>query len=655
MQKRFDNVLNKQGNALQGIRVSVQVYPGATPASIYASNGTDLIGGSYVTTDALGYYEYYAEDGRYIEVISGPGIETETINDILIEDATSDLADSTDATLGDALVAVKLEATGSVARTQHDKNADFVSVLDFVPVALVSGILARTDATDLSAYIQAGIDALALRDGGILYFPSGRYTGNVTLKEGVVLWGAPVTHVPWNSEGVRLDAAATGIVIDTPVAETRSCGVVGIGIQGLGSGTACKGIRFRDVARGMVKGCTFNNFSDEALLEDSGCVACAYEDLFAQNCLLDRSQAAKIGAFDFGGTDQHVSRVEGTASVSALSDANAYLCGVVVRGDNGFYSSVIGEISDEGIHVVSGATLNRFTDCRADLNLGNGWNVVGTDNTFENCHGINNSQETTNTYDNWVFASSSGSNQTTNCKAYSNVAKVARYGFNDLVASATTKNRHINPLSTGAGTAEYLNDNANGSAFHFPENMHVTFTANTTTPSIAGLRYFRTANSNPTTITNFTGGVSGQQIQVLCNDANTTIQHNGSTITLIGAGNKKLRSGVIYKFIKTSAVWRETTELPLGVTADVGNAAKTLQYRLDEETQIWATTLTADRAVTLSTTGAIAGAKFRIVRTATGAFNLNVGTGPLKALGIGTWCDVEYNGSAWVLTAYGAL
>ncbi|RWN51925.1 hypothetical protein [Mesorhizobium sp.] len=66
-------------------------------------------------------------------------------------------------------------------------------------------------------------------------------------------------------------------------------------------------------------------------------------------------------------------------------------------------------------------------------------------------------------------------------------------------------------------------------------------------------------------------------------------------------------------------------------------------------------TLTADRAVTLSTTGAFAGMKFRITRTGGGAFNLNVGTGPLKALATNTWAEFSYNGTAWYLAAYGAL
>lgn len=535
--------------------------------------------------------------------------------------------------------------SGAVSRTVQAKARDIYSVKDF-------GVVGDGTTND-STNFQAAIDAVNAAGGGLLYVPFGEYVCNVTLKEGVVLFGQPMTHVPWQTDGARLIAAAAGAVIDTPVTETRSCGVIGLGIQGLGAGTACKGIRFRDVTRGQVKGVTFNNLSDEGLLVDSTSIACVFEDILAQNCLLDRSQAAKIGAVDFDGTDHHISRVEATTSQSALSDANAYLCGAVIRGDNCFVDSLIGEISDEGIHLTSGASLNRFVNCRADLNFGNGWNVIGTNNRFANCDAINNSQETTNTYDNWLFTG--GTNQAVNCMSLSNIVKVSRYGFNDTVSSATTKNRHINPTSSGSGTAEFLNDNANGSAFHFPEHQHVSFSADNATPSVSGQRYFRTANATPTTITNFTGGVSGQQIELLCNDANTTIQHNGSTITLVNAGNKKLRSGVIYKFIRTSSVWRESDYFPLGVTADVGDAAKTLQARLNEETQIWATELTQDRAVTLSATGAYAGAKFHIARPAIGAFNLNVGTGPLKALAAGEWCEVTYSGAAWVLTKFGAL
>jgi hypothetical protein len=66
-------------------------------------------------------------------------------------------------------------------------------------------------------------------------------------------------------------------------------------------------------------------------------------------------------------------------------------------------------------------------------------------------------------------------------------------------------------------------------------------------------------------------------------------------------------------------------------------------------------TLTSDVALTLSTTGATRSTVWRITRTGSGAFNLNVGTGPLKALAVNTWCEVRYDGSAYYLAAYGAL
>lgn len=93
------------------------------------------------------------------------------------------------------------------------------------------------------------------------------------------------------------------------------------------------------------------------------------------------------------------------------------------------------------------------------------------------------------------------------------------------------------------------------------------------------------------------------------------------------------------------------------VSADNGDLAKTLTYGSNETTQRWATPLTAPRAVTLSTTSAVNGAHFHIVRTAaaTGASTLDVGTGPLKSLAVSQWCDVEYQGAAWMLTGFGSL
>ena len=105
---------------------------------------------------------------------------------------------------------------------------------------------------------------------------------------------------------------------------------------------------------------------------------------------------------------------------------------------------------------------------------------------------------------------------------------------------------------------------------------------------------------------------------------------------------------------KRHALLRRFTER---VSGDYGDADATLTIGASPTTTVWDTALTADRTVTLSSMGAYNGARFRIVRTAnaTGPFSLNVGSGPLKALSAGEWCDVEFDGSRWRLTAAGSL
>ncbi len=91
------------------------------------------------------------------------------------------------------------------------------------------------------------------------------------------------------------------------------------------------------------------------------------------------------------------------------------------------------------------------------------------------------------------------------------------------------------------------------------------------------------------------------------------------------------------------------------VSADRGDSSVTLLFGVDEPTQRFATVFGANRVVTLSATGAVNGAGFRIVRTGLGAFTLDVGG--LKTIPSGTaaFVDVQYDGAAWRLTGYGTL
>lgn len=91
------------------------------------------------------------------------------------------------------------------------------------------------------------------------------------------------------------------------------------------------------------------------------------------------------------------------------------------------------------------------------------------------------------------------------------------------------------------------------------------------------------------------------------------------------------------------------------MSADRGDASVTLQVGVDVPVQRFATTLTANRVVTLSADDVYNGARFRIVRTGLGAFTLDVGG--LKTIPSGTaaFVQVMHDGTAWRLTGYGTL
>jgi hypothetical protein len=64
----------------------------------------------------------------------------------------------------------------------------------------------------------------------------------------------------------------------------------------------------------------------------------------------------------------------------------------------------------------------------------------------------------------------------------------------------------------------------------FNPHIQTTLAANSATPSVAGGYTFKTANSSPTTVSNFTGGYPGQKITVVVNDANTTFDFTSTNL-----------------------------------------------------------------------------------------------------------------------------
>jgi hypothetical protein len=92
-----------------------------------------------------------------------------------------------------------------------------------------------------------------------------------------------------------------------------------------------------------------------------------------------------------------------------------------------------------------------------------------------------------------------------------------------------------------------------------------------------------------------------------------------------------------------------------GANPDRGDNSVTLNPVASDRVQRWNTPLTTNRTVTLTTTNAEDGLTWRVVRgtAATGASTLDVGG--LISLDPGEWCDVTFDGSAYILTAFGAL
>lgn len=99
--------------------------------------------------------------------------------------------------------------------------------------------------------------------------------------------------------------------------------------------------------------------------------------------------------------------------------------------------------------------------------------------------------------------------------------------------------------------------------------------------------------------------------------------------------------------------WKPVRPLAARVVANA-NTAMTLQPLANSPTQVLQGALTANRTITLSTTMAYSGARFRVKREAGGLFGLVVGA--LGTLGVaGSWMDMEYSSQGWVQTASGGI
>lgn len=94
---------------------------------------------------------------------------------------------------------------------------------------------------------------------------------------------------------------------------------------------------------------------------------------------------------------------------------------------------------------------------------------------------------------------------------------------------------------------------------------------------------------------------------------------------------------------------------PVVVGTNVGDANSSPAIVAGSKVIIYSTTLTANRTVTLPTQDVYNGSILKVVRTGLGAFTLAVGAAKTIPSATAAWCEVTYNGSAWIETGFGTL
>jgi hypothetical protein len=206
MQKYFDSITNKSGDAISGVAIEVLKLDGSL-ATIYSDN-SGLAKANPIISDALGYFEFYAADGRYNITISGFGFTTRSFTDILLEDQSDGLA-SLSVSTGATLIGWIRSATGAVAATLSELfDWGTPSLFDFVPTADRAKFKARTFDADLDVapYILAAHNHCVAAKKSVCRIPAGGYPWRsaITLTGGSVQFigsGKSITANETSSSG----------------------------------------------------------------------------------------------------------------------------------------------------------------------------------------------------------------------------------------------------------------------------------------------------------------------------------------------------------------------------------------------------------------------------------------------------------------------
>jgi len=219
------------GSPLPGGKVYFYAAGTTTPQAAYAADGTTPLANP-LTLDANGATDFRLGAGLSYKInltdsvggaVTGWPVDLIDAQDVSWTAAValvrSDLANTSDAAKGDALIGVKSTLAGGVARTQHEKNADYLSAFDFMTAAQIADVKARTRGQDVTTALQSAIDAAGDYAGGTktpvtLYLPAGLYktTARLHMRPYLQIRGdgmGRTTISPTLSSGPALGSDAT--------------------------------------------------------------------------------------------------------------------------------------------------------------------------------------------------------------------------------------------------------------------------------------------------------------------------------------------------------------------------------------------------------------------------------------------------------------
>jgi hypothetical protein len=155
--------IGSDGLALPGALLYTYAAGGLTPLATYTDQGGLSSNANPVVCDAAGQASVWLGASAYRMILrTAAGVTVWDVDNLSAGASVSDLSSTSSTSLGDAMVGVKLNATGAVATTQHQINEERVCVTRFMSAAQI----ASPSGVDCRDAVQAAVDYCLHADRG---------------------------------------------------------------------------------------------------------------------------------------------------------------------------------------------------------------------------------------------------------------------------------------------------------------------------------------------------------------------------------------------------------------------------------------------------------------------------------------------------------